>query len=75
MRLWDDERHGRMRELMRAVDSLNEKFGRDTVRLDIFPTTGDWRTRFGRRSPRYTTRWSEILTVGHPRPTITTACS
>jgi DNA polymerase V len=59
-RLWADEWYERQRRLMAAVDQLNGKYGRDTVRCGIFPTDGQWRTRFAKRSPRYTTRWSEI---------------
>jgi len=59
-RLWADEWYERQRRLMAAVDLVNAKYGRDTVRCGIFPTDGQWRTRFAKRSPRYTTRWSEI---------------
>jgi DNA polymerase V len=62
-RLWADEWYERQRQLMMAVDHLNGKYGRDTVRCGIFPTAGVWRTRFAKRSPRYTTRWSEICEV------------
>jgi hypothetical protein len=59
-RLWADEWYERHRRLMAAIDRLNGKYGRDTVRCGIFPTEGQWRTRFAKRSPRYTTRWPEI---------------
>jgi DNA polymerase V len=62
-RLWADEWYERHRRLMSAVDQLNSKYGRDTVRCGIFHTDGRWRTRFARRSPRYTTRWPEICDV------------
>src|SRR5499426_3258289 len=62
-RLWADEWYERQRRLMAAVDHLNAKYGRDTVRCGIFPTDGAWRTRFAKRSPRYTTRWPEICQV------------
>lgn len=52
------------RERRRPAIGAPEEFGRDTVKCGIFPTAGHWKTRFGRRSPRYTTRWPEILTVG-----------
>jgi len=29
----------------------------------LFEREGKWRTRFEKRSPRYTTRWDEILQV------------
>ena len=59
-RLWEDDWYERQRRLMAAVDRLNGKYGRDTVRCGLFHTEGLWRTRFAKRSPRYTTRWSEI---------------
>ena len=62
-RLWEDEWYERQRRLMAAVDRLNGKYGRDTVRCGLFHTDGLWRTRFAKRSPRYTTRWSEICEV------------
>jgi DNA polymerase V len=63
-RLWGEEEHERMRTLMKVVDHLNAKFGRDVVRWGMFNSSGSWKTRFGRRSPRYTTRWAELLAVG-----------
>jgi DNA polymerase V len=63
MRLWENERYERHRRLMAAIDQLNGKYGRDTVRCGVFHTSGAWRTRFAKRSPRYTTRWSEICDV------------
>jgi DNA polymerase V len=62
-RLWEDEWYERQRRLMAAVDRLNGKYGRDTVRCGLFHTEGTWRTRFAKRSPRYTTRWPEICDV------------
>jgi len=62
-RLWEDEWYERQRRLMAAVDRLNGKYGRDTVRCGLFHTEGLWRTRFAKRSPRYTTRWEEVCGV------------
>lgn len=59
-RLWDDEHFEAQRRLMAAVDQLNCKWGRDTVQCGLFPNEGVWFTRFGARSPRYTTRWAEL---------------
>lgn len=62
-RLWEDEWYERQRRLMAVIDRLNTKYGRDTVRCGLFHTDGLWQTRFALRSPRYTTRWSEICDV------------
>jgi DNA polymerase V len=56
-------------KLMTAMDALNHRFGRDSVRLGstAMATNGAevaiWATKQERRSPRYTTRWDEIPVV------------
>ena len=62
-RLWEDAWYERHRRLMAAVDRLNERFGQDTVKCGLFPSDGNWRTRFAMRSPRATTRWTEICSA------------
>lgn len=62
-RLWEDERNEQLRQVMSAMDAINTKFGRDTVRWGAFARQGLWPTKFGQRSPRYTTRWDELMTV------------
>jgi DNA polymerase V len=54
----------RRNELMRVIDEINGKFGRDTVRLGSTGTDQLWRMKQRARSPRYTTRWDEIAHVG-----------
>jgi DNA polymerase V len=49
--------------LMRAVDRVNQRWGRDTVSFAASGVTRDWRMKREMRSPRYTTVWEEILTV------------
>jgi DNA polymerase V len=48
---------------MRAVDTLNRRFGRDTVTFAATGTRRAWKPRSTFRSPRYTTRWDELLRV------------
>jgi DNA polymerase V len=62
-RLWDDDHYEAQRRLMSEVDKINLKWGRDTVKCGLFPSEGLWFTRFGKRSPRYTTCWSDICHV------------
>lgn len=56
-------------QLMRAMDAVNRRFGRDSLRLasaTVSSSRADvrrWATRQDRRSPRYTTRWDEMPVV------------
>ena len=45
-RLWGDTQYEDHRRLMRMMDSINERFGRDAVRCCIYSSEGVWRTRF-----------------------------
>jgi DNA polymerase V len=55
--------------LMSAMDELNKRFGRDAVRIGSATLASHgsdvrvWATRQDRRSPRYTTRWTEMPVV------------
>src|SRR5262245_61830141 len=62
-RLWGREAYELHRRLMAAIDYLNDRYGRDTVRCGLFPISGVWRTRFDHRSPNYTTNWADIMTA------------
>ena len=56
-------------KLMSAMDALNNRFGRDSVRLGATAAASHgaevraWATKQERRSPRHTTRWDEMLVV------------
>lgn len=55
--------------LMQAMDTLNQRFGRDSVHMGATTlasggeATRVWATKQERRSPRCTTRWDEIPSV------------
>ena len=55
--------------LMQAMDTLNNRFGRDSVRIGSTAVASRnaevavWATKQERRSPRYTTRWDEMPVV------------
>ena len=51
-------------KLQPVIDSLNERFGLGTVGVLAMGLKKRWRMRQEHLSPRYTTRWDEILTVG-----------
>lgn len=54
--------------LMRALDVVNDRFGRGTLMLGSAGLCKEagrrWTMRQERRTPRYTTCWDELLTVG-----------
>jgi DNA polymerase V len=62
-RMFDDEKFERQHKLMKAVDELNQKFGKDTVRFGSVKTEGRWKMKQTRKSQSYTTNWNELLIV------------
>jgi DNA polymerase V len=48
---------------MKAVDEINQKFGKDTVRFASVLREGAWKMKQIYKSPSYTTNWNELLTV------------
>ncbi|MEE2907306.1 MAG: Y-family DNA polymerase [Planctomycetota bacterium] len=59
--LFDRRDHGRDAKLMQAMDTINTRLGPGTVHAAATGFHGrDWHMRRENRSPRYTTRWSEI---------------
>jgi DNA polymerase V len=63
VRLFGDERFERSRRVMKVVDDINRKFGRDTLRFGAARSGGRWETKFLRRSRCYTTCLEEVLRV------------
>lgn len=62
-RLWDSLQQEVHRRLMAAVDSINLRFGNESIRCGLFPQLGVWRTRHERRSPEYTTDWRGLMSA------------
>jgi DNA polymerase V len=48
---------------MKAVDEINKKFGKDTVRFGRITTEDGWKMKQTRKSQSYTTNWDEVLVV------------
>jgi DNA polymerase V len=46
--------------LMAALDDINGRYGRDTLRLASAAGTGRWHARVGCKSPSYTTQWADL---------------
>jgi DNA polymerase V len=57
------EQHQKKVQLMQAVDAINHLWGQDTIFFGAQIRTRAWQMRQERRSPRYTTRWQELLEV------------
>lgn len=53
----------RSETLMDAMDSINKRYGRGTLKLAAEGIDNNWRMRRGNLSPRYTTAWDEIAKV------------
>ena len=54
----------RSKNLMLAVDSINQAYGRGAIRLAAEGLSQPWKMRAGRRSPAFTTRLSDVV-VAH----------
>ncbi len=49
--------------LMQALDTLNQRFGRNTVKVSTQGAYEGWQMRQERKSPNYTTDWDEVPVV------------
>ncbi len=49
--------------LMRAIDGLNARFGRGTVKVSTGGMRDGWAMRQERKSPNYTTEWEAVPAV------------
>lgn len=48
---------------MNALDGLNQRFGRGTVKVSIQGAYKEWQMKQERKSPNYTTDWDEVPIV------------
>lgn len=49
--------------LMKTIDNINKKWGRDTLRLATEGIRKPWKMKRTRLSKRYTTNWNELLEI------------
>jgi DNA polymerase V len=61
--LFDKTDDARRVTLMRTIDGLNTRFGRDTVSFAVAGWRRSWKLRRELLSPCYTTAWDELLRV------------
>jgi DNA polymerase V len=50
-------------ELMKTLDTLNQRYGRGTVKVSTQGAFKDWQMLQERKSPNYTTSWDEVPVV------------
>ncbi len=62
--LFDTRDRDKSKRLMRALDDLNYRMGAGALAFAASGIERPWKTKFNRRSPRYTTRWDELREVG-----------
>jgi len=63
IRMNNDRQWVKSRSLSRAIDQINDRMGRDTIKFGIVGGQQRWKTKFEKRSARSTTNWNEILAV------------
>ena len=51
------------RRLMKAIDKIDAEWGCNTIRLGSAGFSAKWKARCRLRSPRYTSKWAELLQV------------
>jgi DNA polymerase V len=64
----DPAKHSQRQARSAALDALNDRFGKNTVRYAAEDLAQAWQPKRMLRSPRYTTRWDELPTVKPLRP-------
>jgi DNA polymerase V len=58
--LFDYKDRGKSRQLMSALDSINDRWGAGTLQYASNGISKAWKTQFHRRSPAYTTDWNAL---------------
>ena len=58
--LFDGKDRTRSKQLMAALDSINERFGLGTLQYASSGIAKEWKATFNRRSPAFTTNWDEL---------------
>jgi DNA polymerase V len=62
-RIFNHERKQRENILMKAVDKVNKRWGRGSLKLAAEGTKQVWKMRRAKLSPRYTSNWNELLEI------------
>ncbi len=62
-RIFNQERKQRENILMKAVDTVNKRWGKGTLKLAAEGIKQVWKMRRTKLSPRYTSNWDELLEI------------
>lgn len=58
-----EQKSSKQENMLKTMDSLNQKLGRNKIKFAAQGTDNKWHTQQAYRSSRYTTRWDELLKV------------
>ena len=61
--LFDSQDREKSKQLMSALDAVNDRWGADTLHYASSGISKPWKTQFLRRSPAYTTYWDALPVV------------
>jgi len=61
--LFEGKNSFQLKEISKVTDLLNTRYGMDKVKLAVQGNSKDWKLLMEKLSPRYTTRWDELLKV------------
>ncbi|ROL61006.1 Y-family DNA polymerase [Bacteroidetes/Chlorobi group bacterium ChocPot_Mid] len=61
--MFDSENRNRMKEVTEVMDSINERFGKETMFYASLGIKREWGMRREMKSPNYTTNWKELPIV------------
>ena len=59
-----EEDKARSQELMQLMDTINNRYGRETIQLAASGIRKKWQMKADYKSPKYTTNWDELPKVG-----------
>jgi DNA polymerase V len=59
----DEVDRGKQATALQTLDKVNNRYGKDTVRLAAQGYDGKWKLRQEKLSPSYTTRWEDLITI------------
>ena len=63
-RMFHQDSWERSRKVSEAMDAINHRYGRHTIRYGSVETEGRWQMRAAHKSRGYTTKLDEVLAIG-----------